>query len=79
MVASLFERDQVDLVNELLADWTHNDQPLPAGLPPELAGFLEGARRLPSWTDPAKLERAFDFYERRGLYLGRASTGSGAG
>ena len=70
VVASLFERDQVDRVNELLADWTHNDQPLPAGLPPELAEFLEGARRLPSWTDSAKLERAFDFYERRGLYLG---------
>jgi len=70
VVATMFERGQVDLVNELLASWTHNNQPLPEGLPDYVATFLEEARRLPSWTDAAKLDRAFGFYERRGLYLG---------
>ena len=70
VVAALFERGEVDLVNDLLAGWTHNDQPLPAGLPAELHAFLEKARQLPAWTDAAKLSRAFAFYERRGLYLG---------
>ncbi|HWJ82313.1 MAG TPA: oxygenase MpaB family protein [Nocardioides sp.] len=70
VVAALFERGEVDRVNELLAGWTHNDQPLPAGLPDDLVAFIEQARRLPSWADPAKLDRVFSFYERRGLYLG---------
>ncbi|WP_183093505.1 oxygenase MpaB family protein [Nocardioides stalactiti] len=70
VVAALFERGEVDRVNELLAGWTHNDQPLPAGLPADLHAFLERARQLPSWADQAKLARVFDFYERRGLYLG---------
>jgi hypothetical protein len=69
-VAALFERGEVELVNDLLAGWTHNDQPLPAGLPTDLHAFLERARQLPAWTDQAKLNRVFSFYERRGLYLG---------
>ncbi|HWI42881.1 MAG TPA: oxygenase MpaB family protein [Nocardioides sp.] len=70
VVASLFERGEVDRVNELLAGWTHNEQPLPAGLPADLHDFIEQARQLPAWTDRAKLDRAFSFYERRGTYLG---------
>lgn len=70
LVARLFARGEVDRVNELLATWTRNDQPLLAGLPEDLAAFIERARRLPDWTDQAKLHQAFDFYERRGLYLG---------
>jgi hypothetical protein len=70
VVAELFERGEVDRVNALLADWTTNGQPLPAGLPRHLAAFLDRARRLPGWTDSAALTQAFSFYERRGLYLG---------
>ena len=70
VVRALFERGEVDLVNDLLADWTHNSQPLPPGLPSDLREFLEEARQLPAWVDPAKLDTAFDFYERRGTYLG---------
>ena len=70
VVRALFERGEVDLVNRLLAGWTRNSQPLPAGLPADLHAFLENARQLPAWTDQAKLTRAFGFYEKRGLYLG---------
>lgn len=70
LVAALFARGEVDRVNELLAAWTRNGQALPAGLPADVRLFLEKARTLPTWTDQAKLTRAFSFYERRGLYLG---------
>ncbi len=70
VVAGLYQRGEVDRVNELLAGWTHNDQPLPAGLPADLHDFIERARQLPTWADPQKLATAFEFYERRGLYLG---------
>jgi len=70
VVAALFERGEVERVNALLAEWTVNGQPLPAGLPRDLAAFLDRARQLPAWTDSGALTQAFSFYERRGLYLG---------
>ncbi|MDP9793303.1 hypothetical protein J2S43_001815 [Catenuloplanes nepalensis] len=70
LVASLIERGDVPRVNALLRTWTKNGQPLPAGLPADLHAFMESARQLPPWADPAKLDLAFDFNEKRGLYLG---------
>jgi endo-cleaving rubber dioxygenase len=70
LVASLLDRGDVPMVNELLRNWTKNGQPLPAGLPADLRDFMETARRLPTWADPAELDTALDFYERRGTYLG---------
>lgn len=70
LVASLLERGVVGDVNHLLKKWTTNGQPLPAGLPADLVEFIEEARQLPSWADPAKLVAAADFNQRRGLYLG---------
>ncbi|QWF78595.1 oxygenase MpaB family protein [Amycolatopsis sp. CA-230715] len=70
LVASLLDRGDVPAVNALLRTWTKNGQPLPAGLPPDLRDFVEHARRLPSWVDERKLATAYDFTEKRGLYLG---------
>jgi len=70
VVAALFRRGEVEKVNQLLAGWTDNDQPLPSGLPADLRAFIEKARRLPAWADHDKLAAFADFYERRGLYLG---------
>ncbi|HET9139483.1 oxygenase MpaB family protein [Actinophytocola sp.] len=69
VVAGLFERGEVPLVNRLLWNWNRNDQPLPDGLPAQLRDFIERNRVLPSWADRNKLERAADFNERRGLYV----------
>ena len=49
--------DRVAEVNEILAGWTTNDQPVPAGLPSYLEDFIEEARRLPVWADQGKLNR----------------------
>ncbi len=70
VVAALFARGQVERVNQLLAGWTDNDQPLPAGLPRDLKSFIQKARQLPGWVDHHQLATFSDFYERRGLYLG---------
>lgn len=70
LVRSLIERGEVPRVNELLRQWTKNSQELPEGLPPELRDFIEEARRTPGWVDQEKLDLAYRFNEKRGLYLG---------
>ncbi|WP_329089894.1 DUF2236 domain-containing protein [Actinomadura citrea] len=70
LVASLLNRGEVPKVNALLRTWTKNGQPLPDGLPADLRDFMERARRLPAWADQGKLATAFEFNEKRGLYLG---------
>jgi hypothetical protein len=70
LVASLLDRGDVPEVNRLLKTWTKNGQPLPAGLPADLRDFMERARRLPTWADQGKLATAFEFNQKRGLYLG---------
>ncbi|MFI6291677.1 oxygenase MpaB family protein [Nonomuraea sp. NPDC050790] len=69
LLASLFERGLIPEVNRLLYDWNRNDQPLPAGLPEDLRAFIERARQLPSWADPAKLAAAARFHALKGNYL----------
>ncbi|GAA2208123.1 oxygenase MpaB family protein [Nonomuraea monospora] len=69
LLASLLDRGAVPEVNRLLWNWTRNDQPLPDGLPADLRDFMERARQLPSWADPAKLEVAATFNKSRGIYL----------
>ena len=70
VVASIIDGGHADEVNKLLKTWTKNGQELPKGLPAELRDFMERARQLPSWTDNGKLAKAFEFNEKRGLYLG---------
>lgn len=70
LVASLFERGEVERANSLLREWKKNGQPLPAGLPRDLHDFLERHRQLPAWADTQNLETAMRFNEKRGLYLG---------
>ncbi|WP_328375625.1 oxygenase MpaB family protein [Micromonospora zamorensis] len=70
LVASLLDRGDVPMVNQLLRGWTKNGQPLPAGLPADVHQFIERARVLPSWVDQGKLATAVQFNEKRGLYLG---------
>ncbi|WP_021592180.1 MULTISPECIES: oxygenase MpaB family protein [Actinomadura] len=70
LVASLLDRGAVPEVNKLLRTWTKNGQALPEGLPADLRAFMEKARQLPSWADQGKLAKAFEFNQKRGLYLG---------
>lgn len=81
VVRRLFEEEGVpgiEGLNALLRPWHRNDQPLPAGLPADLVGFIEDAKREPAWLDRGKLADGFDFYELRGTYTG-ILYGMGAG
>lgn len=69
LMASVLEAGQVPAVNDAMASWVNNNDPLPSGLPPELATYLQGVNRLPSWADPAKLRLAADFNRRKDTYL----------
>jgi hypothetical protein len=69
LLASVLDQGQVPEVNRLLRTWTHNDQPLPDGLPADLRAFIERARQLPPWADQAKLDEANRFVETKGTYL----------
>jgi hypothetical protein len=73
VVRRLFEQEgisRIEELNALLRPWHRNDQPLPAGLPGDLAAFIEQARRAPAWYDPARVAAGFDFYQARGTYTG---------
>ncbi|MCQ8833936.1 oxygenase MpaB family protein [Streptomyces malaysiensis] len=78
VLAAVIDRGDVPRVNELLRQWTRNDQPLPDGLPRDLRDFMEKARQLPSWTDKRKLEAAARFTTKKGIYTG-ALYGLGSG
>jgi len=69
LLASLLDRGAIPEVNRLLYDWNRNDQPLPAGLPEDLRAFIEQARQLPSWADPAKLDAGARFHALKGNYI----------
>ena len=61
---------RIDELNALLRPWRRNGQALPAGLPADLAAFIEDARTAPAWLDRQRLADGFDFYELRGTYTG---------
>ncbi|MET3421559.1 hypothetical protein BJ973_000771 [Actinoplanes tereljensis] len=69
LVASLLENGQIPAVNTAFAAWVNNGDPLPAGLPANLAAYLQQVNTLPSWADPAKLARAAQFNKRMSMYL----------
>jgi hypothetical protein len=73
VVTRLFQEEGVagiEGLNALLRPWHRNDQPLPDGLPADLAAFIEQARQPPPWLDQQKLADGFGFYELRGTYTG---------
>lgn len=69
IIASVIQNGQVPAVNQAMASWVNNWQPVPSGLPPELATWLQGAVALPAWADRTKLRRAADFNRRKDTYL----------
>ncbi|RSM70454.1 DUF2236 domain-containing protein [Amycolatopsis sp. WAC 01375] len=69
IMAAVLEAGQVPAVNTAIGPWVDNNDPLPGGLPADLADYLQRVTKLPSWADPAKLRRAADFNRRKDTYL----------
>jgi endo-cleaving rubber dioxygenase len=72
VVAALTARGQLPAVNKLLRQWVYNDQPLPSGLPSDLASFIDKARQLPSWADLSRITAAAQFGQAHMSYLALA-------
>ncbi|SEF24044.1 hypothetical protein SAMN05421837_102545 [Amycolatopsis pretoriensis] len=69
LMAGVLDTGGVPAVNTALRPWVNNGDPLPTGLPTDLAAYLQQNNRLPSWADPVKLRRAADFNRRKDTYL----------
>lgn len=69
LLAGLLDSGQVPAVNTAMRSWLNNNDPLPGGLPANLAAYLQKVNKLPSWTDHAKLRLAADFNRRKDTYL----------
>jgi hypothetical protein len=69
LMAGLLDTGQVPAVNTAMRSWVNNNDPLPSGLPANLAAYLQRVNHLPSWADPAKLRLAADFNRRKDTYL----------
>lgn len=69
LLADLLDTGQVPVVNTAMRSWVDNNDPLPSGLPADLAAHLQRANTLPSWADRTKLRLAADFNRRKDTYL----------
>jgi len=65
LMAGLLDGGRVPAVNTAMRSWVNNDDPLPSGLPANLAAWLSRVNTLPSWADRAKLRLAADFNRRK--------------
>ena len=69
MMAAALDTGQVPTINTAMRSWVNNNDPVPSGLPADLAAHLQQATRLPDWADRAKLGLAADFNRRKDTYL----------
>lgn len=68
-VEAVLERGGVDEVNAIMQTLVGNDQPVPEGLPPEIASYLAQSWPLPEWADPAKIKRGQQLFETWGVLI----------
>lgn len=71
LLDAIFARREVAIINTLLEALDGNSEALPAGLPPDVAAFLNSVQ-LPPWADPARIGRAQRLFMRHGPAFGVA-------
>lgn len=67
VVGWLYDHDEVEVANELLAGLTWDGQAPLERFPAPLADFLRSASKLPDWADPAMIERGQRLFMRHGV------------
>jgi hypothetical protein len=66
-VKELFQRGNVQAVNNLMSTLVSNDQPAPADLPAEIQTYLAATPMvLPDWADPDKIKQGQKLFEAFG-------------
>lgn len=56
-IAEIYGLGKQDEVRQALLDFGRNSDTVPAGLPPQLAHYFDDSAVLPSWADPAQIDR----------------------
>lgn len=69
VIADLVSGDRVDDVNDVLAHFRANDQPIPADLPASVRDYLVATDNPPEWADLDRVARAYEFFVDDGVHV----------
>jgi hypothetical protein len=69
VVTDLVTIGQVDEVNEVLAHFRANDQPIPENLPDSVRAYLVATDTPPEWADLDRVARAYEFFVDDGVHV----------
>ena len=69
VIADLVGAGRVDAVNEVLAHFRDNDQPIPEDLPESVRGYLVATDDPPPWVDLDRVAQAYEFFVDDGVHV----------
>ena len=69
VIADLVATGQFGVVNEVLAHFRANDQPIPESLPQSVRAFLVATDSPPEWVDLDRVARAYEFFVDDGVHV----------
>ena len=69
VVAELVADERTSAVNEVLAQFRDNDQPIPENLPESVRRYLIETDTPPDWADLERVARAYEFFVDDGVHV----------
>lgn len=69
VIADLVTTGRVGVVNEVLAHFRANDQPIPRVLPESVRAYLVATDNPPDWADLDRIARAYEFFVDDGVHV----------
>jgi hypothetical protein len=69
VIADLVATGQVESVNEVLAQFRANDQPIPENLPESVRAYLIATDNPPDWADLDRVADAYEFFVDDGVHV----------
>ncbi|RDI35091.1 oxygenase MpaB family protein [Lentzea flaviverrucosa] len=69
VIAHLIENGNLNEVNQVLAEFRGNDEPIPAHLPPVVRDYLVATDDPPEWMDEERVARAHEFFVDDGVHV----------
>ncbi|MCP3801948.1 DUF2236 domain-containing protein [Allokutzneria sp. A3M-2-11 16] len=69
VIADIVATGQVNSVNEVLAQFRANDQPIPENLPESVRAYLIATDNPPGWADLARVASAYEFFVDDGVHV----------
>lgn len=74
VIADLVASDRVGAVNEVLAHFRANDQPVPDELPESVRAYLVATDDPPAWADLDRVARTYEFFVDDGVHVAAVLT-----